>query len=303
MSTWAATAPAGVLRVSGKDRLDLLHRISTNDLRPLASADTTAATVFTNEKGRIVDWVTIVSRPTELWLRTSEGRAPALAAWIDRYTIVEDLTVKDGSAELRHLIVQGDDAVRIAGLGSLPEPGQALAADDAVWIRGLVAYGTRVEALVPTATAEVLLAAMLARGAIRADAAVVEHARLLAGVPSPEHEFKDEVNPLELRINEGVISWTKGCYIGQEVIARLDSYDKLARQLIGFETDSTLGSDAELKLTRDGRPLGRVTSLAGGLGLAVVKREAATPGAAEVVGPAGATKARLVDRPFWTVRR
>jgi tRNA-modifying protein YgfZ len=298
VNLWAAQAELGALRVVGRDRVDLLHRISTNDLRPLAEPGRSLATVFTNEKGRIVDWVTIVSLPDQLLLRTSPGRAAALATWIERYTIMEDVRCTDVSSELGLVVVQG--AERLVDVN--PPAGGVATVGAQLWTRGLAAFGPRLEAVVPRAELPVMLGALEKLGPIRG-ARDLELARLLAGVPSPEHEFKDDVNPLELRINRDAISWTKGCYIGQEVIARLDSYDKLARQLVGVEATTAPPGD-ELRLTRQGRPLGRVTSLLraerGVVGLAVVKREAAGPGDAELVGEAGSVAARLVDRPFWS---
>ncbi|MBI3178733.1 MAG: hypothetical protein HYZ27_03685, partial [Deltaproteobacteria bacterium] len=88
------------------------------------------------------------------------------------------------------------------------------------------------------------------------------------------------------------------------VIARLDSYDKLARVLMGFEAPAALAGETGLKIRRNGKSVGRVTSLVAGeqggtLGLCVVNRDAATPGAIEVASSTGTMPAQLVDRPFW----
>ena len=174
-------------------------------------------------------------------------------------------------------------------------------------MRGIAAYGARFETLLPVAAAEALLLRGRAAGLDVGDGEALERLRLEAGVPSPEHEFKDEVNPLELRLKSAV-SWTKGCYVGQEVIARLDSYDKVARALIGFEGRERMPADADLRIRRAGKLLGRVTSLhqlpdGRVLGLAVVKREEAVPGDAELTGADKSVAVRLLDRPFWAAPR
>ncbi len=300
--TWVALVPAAVVRVTGKDRLSLLHRLTTNDLLPLGDPGRASQTLFTSEKGRIIDWVGVTAEPDALLLRGSAGRAATIAAWLDRYTIMEDVRAEDVSARYLLAIAHGDGAAAL--LPAVPEVGRVSA--DGAWVRGLAAYGSRFEGLLEPQAAEAWLAEARRRGATTADAAELEWLRLSAGVPSPAHEFEDEVNPLELRLNAGVISWTKGCYIGQEVISRLDSYDKLQRQLIGFESEALLpaGELREARLVHDGHTLGRVTSLLarpgqGSLGLAVVKREVAHPGPAELRTSEGAHPVRLADRPFW----
>ncbi len=304
MNAVVAPTAAGVLLLRGKDSLDFVHRLSTNDLRPLAGGKRATTTVFTNEKGRIVDWTWVLPQGEDLLLRTSPGRAHQLASWLERYIIVEDVSVHDVSDSWRTLVLQGSDVAASVGLPCLPGVGELLEVAGALAMRGLAAYGERLELLLPAGQLERWLEMALAAGAQRGTEEDLERLRLLAGVPSPEHEFKEEVNPLELRIGKIAISWSKGCYIGQEVIARLDSYDKLARQLIGFEADvAIIEPPRELKLWREGRPLGKVTSCYSDgqrtLGLAVVKREAAAPGAAELVCASGPVSVRLVDRPFW----
>ncbi|MBC7794776.1 MAG: hypothetical protein H7Z43_13815, partial [Clostridia bacterium] len=122
-------------------------------------------------------------------------------------------------------------------------------------------------------------------------------------------EYPDDVNPLELRLGPVAVSFRKGCYIGQEIISRLDSYDKVQRLLVGFNVDPTLAAQLpqdgqELKLTREGRPFGRVTSIValpagGAAGLAVVKREGADAAAAELVVGKDVIPVTLARRRFF----
>ena len=89
--TTIARVDAGVLEVRGADRIDLLHRLSTNDLRPLERLNIVTTTVFTTNQGRVVDWSWVLSLPERLLVRTSAGRVNRLAEWIATYTITEDV--------------------------------------------------------------------------------------------------------------------------------------------------------------------------------------------------------------------
>jgi folate-binding protein YgfZ len=119
------------------------------------------------------------------------------------------------------------------------------------------------------------------------------------------HELHNEPNPLEMRLGPSCISWKKGCYIGQEVISRLDSYDKVARLLMGFHSPQALADAGTQghKLFIDGRPIGKITSSVavaeGCIGLALVKRSAALPGRAHLQIDQSALVIDLLDRPFW----
>lgn len=300
-----AILPADVVEVSGAERIDLLQRLSTNDLLSLNKTNAVTSTVFTTEKGRVVDWSWLLALDETLMLRTSPGRGARVAEWIDKFTIMEDVSTKIVTESWRHVVVHGPGSMAACGV-EVAEHG-ATPADGGYWWRGLAAYGERLEGLLPSEQADAVVARAQAAGAEIATAHDLEMVRLRAGVPSPGHEFHDEVNPLELRLKSAV-SWTKGCYVGQEVIARMDSYDKVARYLMGFEGDApselNVNAAAGSKLSRDESALGRVTSIAadpsrGLVGLAVVKRDAACSGPAVLDLNGTPVAVTLTDRPFW----
>lgn len=312
--TYVGQMPTDIVRVSGNDRVDLLHRLSTNDLTPLSDAGTVRSTLFTTAQGRLIDWVTIVAEPETLLLLISAGRGARVASWIDTYTIMEDVRSEDVTSQLTHLVVHGPEAhaltAAVLGEPRVAATGKAVRVGTTWSWAGLAAYGARVELVVPAAKADEVVAALRTRGATVANTETFEALRVQAGVPGPATEYPDEVNPLELRLGPIAVSFRKGCYIGQEVISRLDSYDKVARLLVGFAVDAAgravLGdaSDTELKLTREGRPFGRVTSLVatddgGAVGLAVVKREGADVTTADLVSGDKTVPVRLERRPFF----
>ena len=247
--------PGAVVQVLGRDRVDLLHRLSTNDLRPLHKAPGVISTLFTSAQGKLLDWTDVLSHADRVLLRTSPGRAAAVADWVEKYTIMEDVQSSNASHAYAFVALTGADAVALTGLPSMPARGQVVELNGAFWYAGLSAYGSRMEGLVPAAAVPAKIAAWQAAGAILLGDAARELQRLRAGVPSHAYEFAAEVNPLELRLTQYAVGWNKGCYIGQEVISRLDSYDKVARLLMGLggrcECD---GSAAGQSQTDTGRP-------------------------------------------------
>lgn len=301
--TIAAVPATDVVRIDGDDRVDLLHRLSTNDLTTLSEEGHVVSTLFTTAQGRIVDWVRLVAASDHLLAVASPGRAGRLVEWIDGYTIMEDVRCLDESASWSLVVLDGPAALLAAGRSQPLAASTAEAADGGWWLRGCEAYPLRLECLLPKTQVHLVFERALAAGAVAGGDADLEQRRLLAGVPSPNAEYADEVNPLELRLAAHAISFTKGCYIGQEVISRVDSYDKLSWVLVGFEADEPISAELPLKLVRDDKSLGRVTSLGpgptGALGLAVVRRAEADPGPASVRTPVGDVSVRIVNRPFW----
>jgi aminomethyltransferase len=147
------------------------------------------------------------------------------------------------------------------------------------------------------------LARLQASGATLGDDSAYERLRVRAGEPAAGHELTDAYIPLELDL-WGSVSFSKGCYIGQEILARMESRGKLARRLRGLRADAALTVGADVRAlgadnTPTGGALGVVTSAAelpevGSAGLAVL-RSAVEPGA---VVDAGGVRASVVELPF-----
>ena len=233
-------ADRGLLLFGGRDAADLLHRLTTNAIRDLRPGQGRAA-VFTTAKGRILDLVLVHALDEGLLLVTGPGRAPAVAAWVERYTFREEVRAEDRSATHAVLGLFGAGAAAVAGrlfgpeAGALPlhhvlrlEHGGApflLAATDPLAGGGyhLIAERDRLEPL---------RAALLGAGGVTAaGAACVDLLRIEAGLGEHGRELTEEHNPWEARLHDA-ISLTKGCYVGQEVVARLNTYRKVARVLV-----------------------------------------------------------------------
>jgi aminomethyltransferase len=298
---------AGRVRVTGRDRLDLLHRLSTQDLKALP-AGRVASTILTTPIARIVDRIDVLNLSEELLLLTGAGRSTAVRKWLTGYIFFRDeVKLQDVAAERGELVLVGPSAEAVIGAvlpeAGLPSAGEVSVLDDVVVARLTVLGDAGFVVLPPAASLPLWLDRLEAQGATRGDEAAFEQLRVRAGEPAASHELTDAYIPLELDL-WGSVSFNKGCYIGQEILARMESRGKLARRLRGLRADAPLSVGAEVRALDDnavptGSALGTVTSAAdlpdlGAAGLTVL-RAAVEPGAAV---DAGGVRATVVELPF-----
>jgi len=279
----------GRLKAIGEDGLDLLNRMSTNKVVDLAPGEG-AVTVLTTERGRIVDVLGVVNQGDYVMLLTSPGRQQPVIDWLDKFTIMEDLTVEDVTADTATLSLIGPDAGKLLGLASAGAPKDSLTVQT-IQLGGFEALA--VEQPLGPLSRYCLIAApdaaaglwrhLTDNGAIPVGATAMEAVRVNFGVPEYGPELGEPYNPLEAGLI-GSVDFTKGCYIGQEVIARLDSYHKVQKYLVSLSfADASVSPGDALYL--EGQDVGKVTSVApmpsdGVLkGLGYVKAAAAIQGA------------------------
>lgn len=260
---------SGTLLHEGVDALDLLHRLSTNDLLQLEPGRS-MFTVLTSERGRIIEVLNVACLERDRLLLLSESSSAKQALdWIDRFTIIEDASISDASADLARFAVIGPtayEAVRAVfgvhlAAGDVVSPDRALsdiAIEKTVLIASIWGGLTRVDVITQARHAEKTWNALAEAGAIPAGDLAFHAERISRGVAFLGAELTAEVNPLEAGL-KSLISFTKGCYVGQEVVARLDTYDKLQRRLVALGSDRELTPGAEL--TSDGKRAGVTTSV------------------------------------------
>ncbi len=248
----------------GPDALDLLHRLSTNDLLALEPGQN-RFTVLTSEKGRVVDLLNVSVLGTDRLLLWSETTKPQpVIDWIDRFTIIEDAELSDVSESLLRLALIGSSAYRMAntafGVELEPNHTATLSGElDGTFIAAS-RWGSaeRIDIAVPLERTELAWTMLTTTGATPAGDVAYQAARVIAGIPAVGLELDGKANPLEAGLKD-LISFTKGCYVGQEVVARLDTYDKLQKQLVKLTGSSPLVEGAEL--TASGKRAGVVTSV------------------------------------------
>ncbi len=227
---------------TGPDLLDLLHRLSTQDLRALAPG-AGATTVLTTAKGRILERLFVHHLGGRgVLLVVGSGSGPRVVEHLRRYTFTENTGLGDASATTCQLAVVGPRARETAARAGLPVPA-ALGAATSVFLGtetsvlggdGLSSEGISVVAPREAAGAlwNALLEVVTAAGGSPMGDEALESWRVLRGHPASGRELTEEHNPLEAGLWDAV-SFTKGCYVGQEVVARLRTYDKVSRELRG----------------------------------------------------------------------
>ena len=227
----------GLVRVSGKDGGDLLQRLTTNDLRHL-QAGQGIVNLFTNAKGRIVDAVEILRREDEYWLIASPGHATTDAKWIAQYTFIEEVQTLEISDRFCVLSVFGKIPAGFAGLPTERLAPQTFCSVSVAGAEGCLHHTNGIapegfNLIVPRDAGEKVWEHLL-RFAPAIGYAAYNTLRVHAGIPAIDAEISEQYNPHEVNLLP-FVSFEKGCYIGQEVVARLDSYDKVQRRLVGLE--------------------------------------------------------------------
>jgi len=255
---------AGLLRLTGEDARDLLNRLSTNLIDPEGAAGEVAVTVLTSDRGRIVDLVYVAHCGDHQLMITSPGQQQNVIEFLDKYTIMEDLEVEDITDASVMLTLTGPAADEILGRAeSLDAMRVALPADPDDGERPssyqLVCWDE--------VAGERVRGALESAGAVSISEATAETLRIASGQPAYGSEMGDTYNPLEAGLI-GAIDFHKGCYIGQEVIARLDTYQKVQKYMVTLRFEADGGDAAEAasalpgaRLTNEaGDAMGLVTS-------------------------------------------
>ena len=261
----------GVLRMTGEDALDLLDRLSTNDVDERA-VGFGLSTVLTTNKGRVVDLLTLLYLPDHWLLLTSPGQQQKVIDWIDAFTFGEEIELEDISDEKALLTLVGPAAELLgsvvqADVSALPHchfiEADISGVDALVW----KTEPGPVEAfniLGPADSVSTLRSRLLNEGRLHGiremNADGYEALRISAGIPVHGPELGEEVNPLEAGLWHAV-SFTKGCYVGQEVVARLNTYEKVKRYLTMLSLEEGPVPDAGTPLTVGGKDAGALTSV------------------------------------------
>ncbi len=246
---------APVLRARGADVVDLLQRVGTNDVAPLAKGSG-VCTVFTTEKGRIAECCHVVPLSEQqtyvffLWGCLGGD----FREWISRYIIMEDAALDEQPVAPSHWMVfePGFGPVKLGSgvLDRLRDSGFLAVSEhyrDRHWMR--------IADMQSDGPSERLLG--LVTDVRMADWSDFERERISAGIPMAGQELTDSFNPLEAQLRE-YISFSKGCYVGQEVIARLDSYKKVSRVLARVRG---AGTGRTGLITAGGKDAGVITSV------------------------------------------
>ncbi len=240
----------GVLSVRGPDRKSWLNGVVTCDVNALAP-ERGAVGLFLNKQGKVRTDLVLVEGGEQIFLRVAPERASALFAELDRMLVMEDAELTDRSAELAFLSLHGPRALEFAQK-----------------VHAALAYGrveqTEVEdvaLVVPRAELEAVADALVALGAERDDGCGWLSLRVANGWPEFEVDYGDSDNAHEAALDRRAVSWSKGCYLGQEVVCMQDMRGKVKRRVVPFELGgSELPQPGVEVSSATGESIGRVTS-------------------------------------------
>lgn len=302
LRTGAATlvrGDAGALLLGDADRVDFLQRMTTNDIAAL-QAGQSAVTILTSPTARVLFVFTVLRREDDLLLLPAPGESARLERHLrGQIFFMDKVSVRNAGDAWARLRVVGPQAAQAVSALGLPLPAAADAWSEhagTIVLRqeryDLPGYELLVER---GCLAESLATLAAAGAAVVADDAALAARRVELGRPAVGAELTDDVSPLEAGM-AWACAENKGCYTGQEILARQITYDKVTRTLVGLRGDSPLAAGAMLQ--SEGRDVGRITSAAispveGAIALAIVKRPWNAPGQALQAGGVGATVVEL----------
>lgn len=286
------------LTVSGTEAAEFLQGQVTNDVEGLGVGEGCYAALL-NRKGHLqADMRILHVGEGEFWVDTEGPAGPRVVKHLSMYKIGRQVEVDASDRRIVSLI--GPGAIEVAGLA----PGDEYASTEAT-IAGtecvVVATNFGLDVIVPAQSAEAVIAELESKRAVPVSAEAVEILRVESGRPRFGHDMTEASMPAEAGIVEDAVNFTKGCYIGQEPVARLHYRGKPNRHLRGLRFGGPVEVGSTVRLGE--RELGAVgtavlSPATGQIGLAILRKEA-EPGSTVVVTTNGSEiEAEVVELPF-----
>jgi folate-binding protein YgfZ len=314
-----AVAPRSAIGVAGTDRASYLHGLLTNDIQALTPG-TGCYAAWLTPQGRMLTDMHVFEPGDMIFLDVPEAVRAATLERLDQFLFSEDVQLADLSSTLTSVWIHGPSAASILEqvLRGVPAVGgwgeyqnaRATFGDAPVVVARINQLGVPGFCVyVDRAHEAELQRALESAGAVAAGGDAIAVARIEAGYPLFGVDMTESTIPLEAGIENRAISFTKGCYPGQEVIVRVlhRGHGRVARKLVSLLVDGAEPAHGA-KIFSGAREIGFVTSAAtspqfGPVALAYVHRDFVAPGTAiEVDTPAGRRAARVSESPLSAAR-
>ena len=254
--------PSAVLKISGEDAFSFLQGQVTQDLRPSKETRTSSYGLWLNQKGKVVADSFVLSAGADWLVVSLFSAAEVIRQRLETYVIADDVTIEDVTARWAGVSVLGEGAADVFSATN----------------GGFVFAGRRTcepnwERLYPI-SADAPTAVLRERGFAELDVVAMERLRIEAGIPSVPRDIGPEDLPNEGGLDRDAISYTKGCYLGQEVMARLKTMGQVRRRLMRVAGVVTPPAVLPAPLFVDGKKIGELRSAArteeGFVGLAMI---------------------------------
>ncbi len=249
-----------LVRISGGDREKFLHNFCTADIKKLQPNHRCEA-FFLNSKGKTISHGIVIKREIDLLIVSTSESASVLIENLDRYLLSEDVVIEDVSTLWRSVFVTGERTQDVFAAAEMTCPSEDM----------VIASGFEVATTADLAGQGVLLLEPLAgdvssqealgeQGATKCSLEAFHQLRIEKQIPWVDLEISDANLPQEFRRDEVAISFNKGCYLGQETVARLDAMGHVNQFFVGLEIvsgETKVGDE----LMKDGKKIGRITSM------------------------------------------
>jgi folate-binding protein YgfZ len=299
------------ISLTGGDRVRWLNGMVTNNIRDLESGRGVYAFLL-NPQGHILGDLYAYNRGESLLVDTDRSQAEKILAVFDKYIIMDDVEVANVSAALTAIGIAGPKAREALQASGFEVPGMT----PLRWVE-VTGQQTRLtlvrgdqpcvesfELWLAPGDTETVYEALVKAGARPAGTAALDLLRIAAGVPRYGVDIRERDLPQETE-QERALNFSKGCYVGQEIVERIRSRGQVRRKFTGFEVEGQLPAPGS-KIQAEGKDVGEITSAAslpaaGGerrLALGYIRREVATPG--KRVEAAGSA-ASVANLPFANV--
>lgn len=248
----ARLGDCSLVEIAGADHVKLLHNFTTADIKSLAD-DAGTETFLLDAKGHVLFYVFLFRRGERTLIQSAPGVAPRLIAHLDRYVIREKVTFRDVSADFDQLLIAGPQAetqLKNVAMGELPttpwSSSELTAGDDRIIAaRSLWTISPNWTLFVPNAAVGATdlgarhgFSRSLQTANFVAAGAALNTARIEAGLPLSGVETGEKTLAQELDRIAQTISFKKGCYLGQETVARLDALGHVNKKLVGLRFTS-----------------------------------------------------------------
>jgi folate-binding protein YgfZ len=295
---WLDRPGRGKVLVSGTDAADYLQGQLTNDVEALEPEEGCYAALLDRKGHMQADMRVLRLSAGEIWLDTEPEAVAAVLRHLSTYSIGRDVRIEDASETWAITSLIGPRAVEPTAVGPLsPEHAHRELQVGGAACRA-VATDRGVDLICDAADSRAIRAAVGEGGAVEVSEAAAEIIRVESGRPRFGREMTNRTIPQEAGIAERAVSFTKGCYIGQETVARLHYKGKPNRHLRGLRLEAPARDGDPIRLGE--REVGAVGTAVispalGPIALAIMRREA-EPGARVEVGDAG--RAEVVELPF-----
>ncbi len=299
-------SPRAQISLTGSDRTRWLNGMVTNNIRDLAPGHGVYAFLL-NPQGHILGDLFAYNRGESLRIDTDQAQLEKILAAFDKYIIMDDVEVANLTSQQAGIGIAGpksSEALRAAGL-DLPDL-KPLQFAEVTWqqsgitiIRGDNPCVEAFELWLAPGNAESVRRALINAGAAPVGTTALDLFRIASGIPSYGIDIRERDLPQETE-QDRALNFSKGCYVGQEIVERIRSRGQVRRKFTGFQVHGQLPAPGS-KIQVEGKEVGEITSAAslplpkGDLNVALgyIRREAATPGKAFEAGGSPATVATL----------